>query len=357
MLSVTMNPTHAQRLVSAHLFEQFDRQRVVQYLPVAVGVFYVASGLLRFVSSPRVVSLSIARRRWQWLVRGPLILIGLWLLRQEFMSIVSFEHSGFQDRQMVLYGRLLIIAAMAGWVWHGLEMDWKALACAGAAFGFVTLRADLWDYYLLDVALFGIASVPVAIVPGASPTSDVGRSWKAIVVSSVALAVLLSLLLFHWRGAGRIKLEIDRQVARVQLAERSLRAGTLQVSEIGFTNVGFMGWHLHPYFVSHDARTDQRQIGFVGYLGGARAIRSEISPRLKMSDKFSGPASPSPRDPSLLDTGLFSDEWVFQRQHSLRAVPAVPPSTPVAINFAEYVPRRFPLNTEEWRQLIAKRLK
>jgi hypothetical protein len=349
LLTKTMNVTHAQSLVTANLVGRFDRARLVPYTTLAAGVFCVAAGLIRLAAPPGTAAPAIARSQG-WLMRIlPILLCGV-LLVFGLVRLLGMEHRGFYDPMHRAYFRLLVVVAIAGWLRPGIGFDWRMAACAGAALAFLFLREELWDYYLLDIVFFGLAaSVPAAETEPPVPSRPGGKiRWHRLRLV-VLSGVLLALFTFHVRAAYRIKLAIDSVTTIDQLAERALRAGAIQVSEIGFTNLGYMGWHLNPYFVAVGAKEDARQIGFVRYLGGTRRLWVEAH---RVSGLDNGA---TPTDSSVMASGMFSDLWIYRDASVLRAGSAAAPTLARPIDPRLYSPQWLPLTNAEWKMLIERK--
>jgi hypothetical protein len=251
---------------------------------------------------------------------------------------VGFEHAGYAGPTGSLYLKLAILLAAAGWLTDGLRLSTEKVIWVLASLVPLCLRPELWDYYFLDIAVFGFLGIDAA----PSPTGSGYRfRWvsRALVVGLAALQLGTTWL---------IKLSLDDAGAKDSLAEHAMRAEAIKPAELGFVPFGYRGWYLHKYHIRHEGAKDPNIAGLQRYVDRNAVIAAV---------RYNCPSWLFPEQPHLavdipgvIATESYPVGWFFSADYSLirRAPPAAVP-----INESEFSAPSFPLNDAEWRDLIA----
>jgi len=166
------------------------------------------------------------------------------LLAIDVRNYVQCEHPLLLGYQGSVYLSIIGILSLAGWWWGGFQIRPAYIVCAAAMSALVGMRAQVWDYYLADVAIFGFFGVEPVL-----QRQERGWELPGRVLGYGALAVLLW---FHHGFTVSTKQALDWNHALVSLCERSLRSGQIQPADLSVAPFGFRGWHLYPYFVAND---------------------------------------------------------------------------------------------------------
>jgi hypothetical protein len=350
LVALVMNKTHAQLLITNHSLDQFDRAQAQRALLVGAAVFLIAAGIGNFLPLVRVRRGGATWSRWCWL-RILIPIAGARLLFVDCRSFILFEHPGFFGPYGLIDARAVLGIALVGWLAPRFRLDFRKAIYALAGLGLVALRHDLWDYYLVDVAIFGLFSAgPVADIRTnqESPRPLLSKLWMGLGLIPLAMILALQLRIIY-----ELKLVlIDRGAALCQLTEEALRKGELQVVEIGHTNIGFMGWYWHPYFITHEGKADPNLVGFVRYIKFGSVNRSFSPPEIS-EDSPQLRAAPNMQSPGFVDSKVFRVAWIFHQRYTLTRPPQTPPAQTTAVDLAQYRPTPFPLNDREWSRLIA----
>jgi hypothetical protein len=346
LLAATMNETHAQRLITNHLIERLEPALALRRFAIGALLFLVAAGVGATVARvpPRTRAAGLPRLSWVLLA-----VLALPLLLLDVGSLVPVEHVGYDGRSGWVYGKLIPAIALAGWWTRRFRISADKAACALASLALVSLRAQPWDYYFTEVAICGLFGVlPAAGAPVSTPMT---ARWRPAVWLPLALVALC-----HLRALWRHKLILDRGAAICALCEHARRAGRLDVSELTGATFGFLGWHLHPYFIAHEGKDDADLASFTRYLAppcferfSSRASLARGRPRgLELATE---PAAGE------LASGVFPEHWVFEVRHTLRRTS--PPGGAIAtpIRRAEYRAQEFPLTDEEWSTLFRQAMR
>jgi len=232
--SVFMNRTHAQGAVTAHVWENVRAARALELAGVGALVFFGAAGLATWVGRTKFR----LAPWWAWCAMA--VLVGWLGWGVEWHDRIYFEHGRYAgDGQWYL--RALLAVAALGWLTHRVELRW--LHCGGglASLVLICLRRDVWDYYFIDLFVFGFLAAKVA-----EPDGD-ERPVRLVWVRRVAwMAAASALIWWHGLFVMAFKVETDVRWAAVALTEKALRAGALQVEEIRALPFGYVAWQLFP---------------------------------------------------------------------------------------------------------------
>ncbi len=216
--------------------------------------------------------------------------------------------------------------------------------CAGglAALGLVCLRRDVWDYYFVDVFVFGFLAIESA--RAAALSEPLRRGWRTTVV----LAAVLALVGCHARFVAEFKAETDARWAAIALAEEALRDGRLQVSEIVGLPFGYIGWQLFPGSLRRRADGGTEGDNFFDYLADSGVEVKQVTGAGWARQWIAGD---DPRAREVVAQGAFHVWWRrsdFELvRFTARSVTPAKRSLPAA-----FVRPVFPLNDEEWSAAI-----
>ena len=336
-LTVAMNKTHAQTVITAHLFDRFDRGRLDRALLAGAGVYAIAVGCGGFLLGLRKNPADRWLRDWRWWQPG-IALAGTGLFLVSVRPYVFFEHPGcdYGYYSLVLL-RLVLGLSLLGWLRPNLNLDLRKAVFALAALTPIALRGEIWDYYLIDAAVFGLMTVGRGAVEISAAEGRFDLSFRRFLWAP--LAVVLGLQFYTiWR----FKITIDQTAVIGRITERAIREGRLAPNEAGHTNIGFEGWHLHRYFIAHEGRTDGNLVGFIRYRDSGT-----VSLRHSVPEAVTGQAS----NPAWIGMEVSRVGWFSREQCTLtRAKPRA--SGPVVA--ADFVDTPFPLNDGEWTEMIRR---
>jgi hypothetical protein len=343
LLSLGMNKTQSQAMVTDQLWPHAQWDKAWPSLVFGAGVFLAAAGLGAFALNGRVGGRAAGRLRpWESfgvLATGAL----LWTLWGLDPLVPYFEHGSFSGPVGFAYLKLLGATALAGWMISRFAVRWEMAAAALGSLALVGLRHEVWDYYFLDAALFGFFA-PV-VRPAAGAGEETPRWPKFAVISTVVVFGA-----FHVYFTVHFKLSIDRQQAVCTLAEKTLRAGRIEVTELSFAPYGFIGWHLHPHFVAHEGRADPDVGGFMGYLR-KDAVGVRFSPVRFWRDSRSLRPDWEDDGRTVIASEIFPVCWLWaERVSLLRNPPPLVQAPKLRLDASSYRPVPFPLNRAEWQR-------
>jgi Predicted membrane protein (DUF2079). len=343
VLAATMNPTHSQSVITAHLFEHLQPARASQSFLSGLVVWSVFTGIgalvLGWNEIARPASPLHTTRTLLVVTLGAIVFLLLDTLPPIFAG-----HRSFDGSTGALYRHLCIAAGLAGWILFRIRFRWDFALCALASLSLVSLRSELWDYYLLDVALLAFFGV----IPRSTGTAPEKPSLRP--ATSIALLVFGIL---HFTFAYGIKTQVDRARAACVLAEHAIRDGRLDVTDLAAAPFGFIGWHLHAHYKAHDGQHSSDIGGFMRYLRPASAEFRQSPTRFWRDSRSLRPLDD--RDASrVIVSDVFRVGWIWNQRLSLLSsagdgdIPG-----PLLFDRTTCQPRRFPLDDHEWRTHIA----
>lgn len=345
-----MNRTHAQARLTdlgfdhpgVHFREHVGAERFFGTWLTGVVVFAVAVGLSALVrrwTGRGKIELSLVR-----CALGASVVVSLWVIPGLGVEHTSYLGSG----RFYLWG--LVLVGATGWILGVGRLSLPLLAAAAASIALLSLRGGLWDYYLLDAAVFGFfcsRERPDELPEKLSASPAMSRVF--------APALLGAILLFHASCVREFKLLLDRSHALITLAETALRAEKIRASEISFTPFGYIGWQFFPYYITRAGKNDPNIARFALHVGSG-AVRWEQS-RLPLLER--GTSSRSERSAhagELLAEGRFRLGWLARADFQLWRIARVDPVyARLKYSPADYRRPVFPLNDAEWRELIERR--
>lgn len=344
LLSLGMNQTHSQAVVAQHFWERLNLSRSWPAFVFGASAFLALVGIGAFVFSWRQDQHSpVHLPPWKifGLLAGAAALLIAWNLKP---LALYFEHGCYGGVVGKPYVMLLLTVALAGWLTGGFAVRGEMILAGLGSLALVCLRTDVWDYYYIDVALFGFFT-PLA--RSGNRTGEPIAAWPKI--APVAICALFFSL--HLYFVIQLKLATDRGYALGVLAEKSLRADRLEVTELSFAPFGFIGWRLHPHYVAHDGRTNGEIGGFMRYLR-PNAVETRFSPVRFWRDSRSLQPNRAGEAPEPIASDVFRVGWFWYQRCSLWRNP--PQSNqPASLPFvpADYRPALFPQNGTEWQHL------
>lgn len=335
VLLAFMNRTHAQGAVTAHVLENVRAARAMELAGIGALVFAGAVGLSSWAGTARL------RFAPWWAWGATAVLVGWIGWGIEWHDRVYLEHDRYAGSGAIYLRALLIIAAI-GWLTHRVRLRWLHCGGALAALVLVCLRRDVWDYYFIDLFVFGFFAGETVAPDAESPD----RFWWMRRALWISAAVALA----WWHGVSVVafKSESDVRWASVVLVEKSLRSGALLVQEIRASPFGFVAWELFP--ASLRRRPDGATEGenFFDYLSEPSA-EVELVSAAGWSRRYVGGRDNRPRE--VLARGEFPLLWK-RAEFELVRFPAAPrsePKRPLPTGFQRPV---FPLDDGEWSAAI-----
>ncbi|MEO7413287.1 MAG: hypothetical protein ABIZ81_08005 [Opitutaceae bacterium] len=331
-----MNQTHAQEVLTQQAFTHIVPRDALRAFGVGFFVYMVAAGWGAFLlgQSGRV-SCGVASRRKIALVA----LIFAALLLVDERDWARWEHNLVIGSSGWWYLKLVIAISAVGWLRGGFRLRADYALFALGSLVLVCVRGVIWDYYLLEVALFGIFGV-----------TALERSSARDFRSSRWLLGLVAV--FHLLFFLDLKCVLDRARALCVISEIALREQKLQPTELSYAPFGFTGWHLYPYYVRHEGKASADLAGFGRYLrSGAVEVGQSYSKVLHVLPQFRHEPPGDRRN--LVASGRVRFAWFFHAEFFLlRFKTETEQPADVSLVAAEYHPQSLPLNDAEWRSFI-----
>ena len=348
LLAAGMNKSHAQSVITDHVFEQISPRQVLVSASIGLVAFALAAGggafLLRLEGKLRPFKASQISLSLGFIIVGAAILRGY-----DVRQLIKFEHASFAGLTGGCFIVGLLAAAIVSWVGRGFCLRGNMMVYALGSLALVCLRADLWDYYLGDILIFGLLGVSVS--PGVSTKRRANRAGSILFRTSAGLMVV-GCAVFNLRAGLQLKLRIDQAHATNSLIEHAFRAGQVTPDQFYGASFGYIAWHLQPYFIAHEGRHDPKIAHFWNYLLYSIDIRTKylgwLGTMAPFRDEF-------PEDPARLITSeIHPIWWFFTARFTLqRATLLANPPTHVPLRLEEYRRMPYPLNDAEWREFIA----
>ncbi|HET7538187.1 MAG TPA: hypothetical protein VFJ90_17125, partial [Candidatus Didemnitutus sp.] len=342
-LASSMNETMAQRAITGRAWELWDWRTAASGWAIGAVVLLVALGLAAIVAR-FVVSGKTTARAWP----KPLLAVGLvavavllWMKPGDF---ISFEHAGFESIAGALDLKLVVLLAGTGLLLGRFAFRPVPLAGALAAVAVLGARSLIWDYYLLEVAVFGFFAME-ANSDGREPAG----SWRLAWLAPAALLVGLNAT-----AIVRFKAEMDRCHAVCALGSEALESGRLPPDEASFLPFGLMAWYYFPLYLQHDGAGGKDPADFGRYLKqDTVAIAWRFSKPLRGLHDHDGDL-PADRSAEIIE-GKFNYCWFYGAEVVLLRNPSSqvrPAKSPYPGGYA--LPP-FPRDNAGWRALIEQR--
>jgi hypothetical protein len=341
-LGATMNRTAVQRAITDHMWESWSFGQAWPTLLTGGVVLVLASGLgaivLRFARET-----SSAYRRWPPLVAVALSVGFGALLWPNARNFIACDHPSYDHWMGGIYLKGMVGLAGFGWVAGRCSFRPVPLAGALAALAALTVRGVLWDYYLIDLAVFAFFAV--------EPAKAVVRTIRQPSSPGSPLAIAALVLAFHLLFLVGFKDRLDRGYALCTLGSRALSERLLPPREASFLPFGLMAWYFFPYYIAHEGAHSADLGDFGRYLTQDTVdIAWQFSKPLRWLPEHDG-GLPADRRAAVL-SGRFNYCWIFStdvlllRAPSERARPAQSPYPDT------YDLPLFPTNDAGWRALI-----
>lgn len=336
LIQLVSNRTHAQRVASPLTWTEAASHALQGWTVVAIVVLTAAGcGLLVswLASAPSRRQSASAPLR-QRILRGAFVVALGVLCFAWRSSVIGYEHSGYDVIGRV-YGPMLWVAAGAGWALGPIRLEPRhavtALGCAAVA----SVRAHLYDYYLFDAAVLAFFSTAFPLPRRIPSRKAVDRAVR--LAAAIPAVLLLSL---NASASIRLKEYVDYRAAACVLYEKALRAEDLDVSELDGAPFGLIAWHLYPYYIRHEGIDSAALDGFGMYLRPASPRIGIHGPEEHAGEKAAG---------RTIERECFPFGWVGSRAFELETFEATGDSSRP---LAGARPSPFPLNEDEWRELV-----
>lgn len=338
------NDTHAQRLITGNVLRDLNLSVVLLNTCVGLWVGTIAWGCVSAVAILGTERPQPTRSPGVWCSR--LIAVML-LLSVPFVASgipLSFEHPLFDWRWARVFLMALTCFAAIGWILSPPRLNSRFGMMALLALLPAVLRSQLWDYYLIDAAIFGLFA--------ALPPAAVNRSeMKAVRFGGprfqpwVGAAMLAAVLMAEACLTFPLKRSLDGRAGACLVLEEAIRCEWMDATELSDAPFGFVAWHLFPYYLEHHGASSADLGGFGQYVA-ERTVEVRIHPLQPgevPTERAATAAAPPVRVLPLgwLQTATFTLE---RRDDS---VPA-----PTALDRERFRANPFPIDDEEWRRLI-----
>ena len=342
VLTKGMNHTQAQATATDHPLAQVEWSSFQRNAIVGLGIGAVFAGLgALLVGWHSISSPTNQPRPGRTLLVLALGVGGFGLLN--FLPRIYFEHAAFDGGPGQFYANLLIAVGMAGWILPRFALRRDLVFAGLAALALVCLRADVWDYYYADVAIFALCSVGPELT---APTAN------AVTPRWLGPALLLIFAGSQVAFACDLKCRVDRDYAACIVAEKALRSGRLDVVDLGAMPFGFIGWQLHHHYIAHEGKDAADHGGYIRYLQPT-AAEPRLSPMRFWRDSRSLQEIQDADATRLVGSEVFRVGWLWHQRYTLlRSVADRTKSSAIPLDRSSYQPRRLPLTDAEWRTAI-----
>lgn len=383
-----MNPTGGQKLVAGHVGTGLFSAHAGVPLTLGLLAFLAGLGVASLVRLPRLwktcsfTSLSRQRLLASALLAGAGA-GGAFLFRAWSQNTHACYNDAFSGWLFPLLGAAL--GATLAFAVMRPRGD-ATLAALGSCL-LVALYGGRFDYYFIDALCFGIAAgFPFAAPLGASAADRVERpdgntlpcqdlppapapprtlANRIFSLRPVACALIIvtgtAAACWHARSAVRLAAQQAHSAAIILLYEQAIRTGKLAPENVGMGTFGYLGWMFQDYYAAHDGKTAPALGGFSRYAQHwAEGRGTGIITTLPRSLRPWRNLIPTRNTAALRDTPGVPVVHEIRRPffgHTIRYTLFHGPSAArqagsLSINPTLYGKRPFPLNDEEWRQLI-----
>lgn len=340
LLWVFLPKTHAQEVMQGSLWQSLKGAQLLQtwamFLPCAV----VCSGLGTFVlpgseAKDEEAEYSWAKMQLTRAVSG--VGVAALVLCFLFGKELSKEHSLYQGELGVIYLIVMASLGILGLMRRRFVWD-PAMVIAAVLSGFlISLRSQIWDYYLLDGALFAF----LAAAPRQSMT--VLRTTKHRPLGFWFGGALGCLAVFHIAFILETKNRLDETRAVVVLHEQALRNKSVSVQDLSLAPFGFQGWNLYAHFVATRGPLREHIAAFSRYI--------RPTP-LKVQTRGQGDRTPLENEDEVVARGAFRIGNHGVHEFILRKPKNQGEDSGQTESLENFQRPWFPLNDQEWRELI-----
>lgn len=243
-----MNKTVAQHAITDRTWENWSLSQAQGSLLIGGVAVGLAAGLGQWAFRSVSLPSGGGGRRWLW--PAGVVVAGLFLLAANPRDHVACEFDTFDSVWGAAYLRVGLVLAIAGLALG--RFSWRAVPLAGALAALVvlSLRGVIWDYYLLDVGVFGFFAFQSTTTEA---TTNQAIKWAPrLAVGALALFQVIAVL--------PLKSTLDRTHALFDLGSRALEEGRLAPQKASFLPFGLMAWYYFPLTV-RDGGTDLGDFG------------------------------------------------------------------------------------------------
>jgi len=338
-----MNESHAQRVVTAQVWESVQWTTAVGWLKFALllgAICLGAANALKWLAGATDKYPKETTRAGFILRRLAPISVLVALLCLRVYADVQQEHEFYRSPAALFNFASWIAIACFGWLIAPVVLNKRLFIAAFAAVLLVCLRSVTWDYYWIDAAFFAFFS---AYSPETKKIDSAGDSLPAKnrkLRSLAALAAITVALVSSVTWIDRAKRMLDDCRAKEVLLEESLRAGEISPGDISVSPFGFIAWHLYPYFITIKADS-------LGYIAN---FHSHLRPQnLAWETRSANDHSPIANAGSVVRSGIFPTGWRGERNEYILRRIAEPAPAMLPIVPANYRFEPFPLTDAEWR--------
>ena len=202
----------------------------------------------------------------------------------------------------------------------------------------VSIRQDLWEYYLIEAAFLTL------LLAISVSNKDAPRvSWTALLV--------LLIVALPWDMY--VKRRIDRSIAVSAIYENLLRENKIDIVETSDAPFGFWGWKLFDYYAEKDGLPYTDVGFFICYLKSSATFSTWSAPFSKV------PPASNLEESELLWSGegrmVYSSVAITMRRSLNPYQPGICAER-IALDPLRYKDVRYPLSNQEWREFIDVKL-
>lgn len=341
LLAATMPKTAAQAAISDHLFTQWDAPHALRVAGIAAVVFLILRGLA-LGATAQWAELGTSRA-WVFRLGTALGLAVVWWLWIDPREVIGCEFATYGGAAGLLYLRVVGMLAIAAACLGASVWRCDAVLVAAAATGLLTLRPMLWDYYFLEVAVFGAWSTGTKSNPVRS-----APAWRV----AWSAGALLAMGAFHGWGVVHAKSVLDRTRVMTDLGTRAVESGHLAPADASVLPFGLMAWYFFPLYAAHEGKGSANLADFGCYLAhDTTLVAWKFSRSLRRLPEHRGGIPDEPSGAPII-RGKFPYFWIYEVEVLLyrNAPDQVKPSrVPYP---ADYRVPRFPRDDADWKELI-----
>jgi hypothetical protein len=343
-----MNETHGQKAVLSTIADQLTPKSL--WRPMTLGMLSILTGLgLGLLLRPGG---QVRPNPTRWLLAAVLMpagaALGVWAKGQMIGT-----HAVYGDQVSTWGFAVWGVLAGAGLALRAGVPSMGLIATALGSVLLVSLYAGVFDYYYIDAFFFSIAAGLAARPQGGDKVVRASVRWQG---AMLLLVIFVAQGAWNGRGYVRMKYAQDRYAAILELAERNVRAGRLDIQETGFAGFGYSGWKLENHFRENEGKDISSIAGFVEYSRpfmwngetGTGVITTYPKSFKRYRQWLPSHNAKGLSDPSTAVEQIDQIErpllWCYKATFALRKVP----SPTLSSGLSGYRDERFPLNDQEW---------
>lgn len=345
ILKLVMNKTYAQSVKTDTVLAHWSGSNSIRIALIGLGIFLVSAGVARYlihITRPLYVNIL----NWRGLVVAFGAIGIVYLVSKPELQFLQIEHTLFNGPIGTCYLLVLVGIATVGWLTKGIALRVDYLLGALASLALICLREQVWDYYYIDIVVFGLFSPAIQPI-----VSDEANTNRLKAMAPLAILGACNIIFFL-----EIKTVLDRGWALCEITETALRANKLTRAELSFAPFGYGGWHLFPYYINHEGKNSSGLDGFGQYfIPGAIEVGQGYSKILHIFPRFRH--EPPGDRTHLVAWGSYRYLWLFRAKFFLlrfRTLSDSPPLSPLPEKNTDF--SIFPLNDREWSEFLTNRL-